>query len=297
MATMFKQQETCKAAGCLAVALLWCAGAASTPARAAQRGAAAPAQVSQTGQGEQLSQAEVDAERGAFDRFLDAHPEIEGEVFRDPHQISDANYIHEHPELDAFLENHPAVKADPRAFISPRNWRFESRRDETDEFLSYFIPFSVFICMLLAVLWVLRLILENRRWNKSFRVHEEVHAKLIDRFASGQELTAYMESEAGRRLLEWSPPADDRRPFAASRILWSLTAGLTLGPAGAGLLVASARLRDAYEPLLVFGLLGVMIGAGFLVSAIASYVLSKHLGLLGGSAPGSAAAGQMHAGR
>ncbi|HEY6290735.1 MAG TPA: hypothetical protein VI455_04125, partial [Terriglobia bacterium] len=90
---------------------------------------------------------------------------------------------------------------------------------------------------------------------------------------------------------------DDRRPFAASRILWSLTAGLILGPAGAGLLVASTRLRDAYEPLLVFGLLGVMVGAGFLVSAVASYGISKHLGLLGGGAATSATTGLMQAGR
>src|SRR5215470_13873096 len=69
---------------------------------------------------------------------------------------------------------------------------------ETDALLSYFIPFSVFVCMLLAVLWVVRTILENRRWNKSFKVHEDVHTKLIDKFASGQELTAYMESDAGR---------------------------------------------------------------------------------------------------
>ncbi|HEY6292922.1 MAG TPA: hypothetical protein VI455_15335, partial [Terriglobia bacterium] len=201
MTTTFNQRKIHGVAGCLAASLLWCFGAGAGLARAAQRALPATGQASQT---EQPGPAEIDSERGALDRFLDAHPEIESDVVREPHQISDPNYIHEHPELQAFLESHALVKADPRAFISPTNWRFENQRNETDEFLSYFIPFSVFICMLLAVLWVLRLVLENRRWNKSFRVHEEVHTKLIDKFASGQELTAYMESEAGRRLLEWT---------------------------------------------------------------------------------------------
>jgi len=226
---------------------------------------------------------ETDAERGALDRFLDSHPEIEGDVLGDPHRISDPGYIHEHPELQAFLESHPLVKADPRAFITARSWRFpDGRRNDTEELLSWFIPFSVFVCMLLAVLWVVRTILENRRWNKSFKVHEDVHTKLIDKFASGQELTAYMESDAGRRLLEWTPPSiEGRMPFAAGRILWSLQAGLILGLAGVGLLSVRHYVPDAAQPLLVFGVLGLTIGLGFCLSAVLSYGISKHLGLLG----------------
>ena len=70
-------------------------------------------------------------------------------------------------------------------------------------------------------------------------MHEEVHSKLIEKFASGQELTAYMESEAGKRLLEWTPPAIDMPsrgiPAAAGRIIWSLMTGLILVPAGTGM--------------------------------------------------------------
>ena len=34
-------------------------------------------------------------------------------------------------------------------------------------------PSTVMVCFLLAVLWVLRTLLENRRWNRSFKMHEE----------------------------------------------------------------------------------------------------------------------------
>ncbi|HEV2380354.1 MAG TPA: hypothetical protein VG206_11235 [Terriglobia bacterium] len=267
----------------LAVALLCWAGAGSGLALA-QKPAADTIRASQV---EQATPAEIDAERGALDRFLDAHPEIQNDVLSEPQRVNDPNYIHDHPELQAFLEAHPQVKADPRSFISPANWRLLNRRSDTDELLGWFVPFSVFVVCLLAVLWVLRYVLENRRWNKTFKVHEEVHAKLIEKFASGQELTAYMQSEAGRRLLEWTPPSFDMPsrgvPAAAGRIVWSIQAGLILGLVGFGLLFIRDRMPDAVEPLLVFGTLGLTIGAGFILSALISYGLSKQLGLLNGA--------------
>lgn len=227
---------------------------------------------------------QADQERGALDRFLDAHPEIQRDVVSSPSQIADASYVHDHPELKAFLEAHPLVKADPRAFISPQIWRLQNRRSDTDDILGFFVPFAVFVCCLLAVLWVLKLILENRRWNKSFKVHEEVHTKLIEKFSSGQELTAYMESDAGRRLLEWTPPVSgpeaQRLPMAVSRILWSLQTGLVFGLVGAGLLLIRNSVPNGVEPLLVFGTLGLTIGIGFVVSAVISYGLSKHQRLM-----------------
>ena len=234
------------------------------------------------------SEEQLDQARGALDRFLDAHPEIQGDVIGDPGRLADPNYVHDKPELQAFFESHPLVKADPRAFISPAVWRFQNRRSDTEELLSWFIPFTVFICCLLAVLWVLRLVLENRRWNKSFRIHEEVHTKLIEKFASGQDLSAYMGSDAGRRLLEWTPPSIDTGsrgvPAAASRILWSIQAGLVLGLLGVGLLLIRDRIPEGVEPLLIFGTVGLTIGAGFIISSFVSYALSKHLGLMNGGA-------------
>jgi hypothetical protein len=240
---------------------------------------------------------ELDQSRGALDRFLDSHPEIQRDVVNDPNRIiNDPGYMHEHPELQAFLDAHPLVKADPRAFVSPELWRSQNRRTDTEELLGWFIPFTVFVCCLLAVLWVLRLALENRRWNKSFRIHEEVHTKLIEKFASGQDLSAYMGSDAGRRLLEWTPPSIDTGsrglPAAASRILWSIQAGLVLGLVGIGLLLIRDRVPDGVEPLLVFGTLGSTIGAGFIISAFVSYALSKRFGLMG-----DGPSGETHLGR
>ena len=235
----------------------------------------------------------IDAQRGALDRFLDAHPEIESDVVGRPAAMSDPNYLHEHPALQAFLDSHPLVKADPRAFISPRAGRGEPRRSEdAAEFEGYFFPSAVFVCFLLAVLWVLRTLLENRRWNRSFKMHEELDTKLIEKFASGQDFNAYMQSDAGRRLLEWTPPATDTTsrglPNPIGRIFWSLQAGLVLLLVGLGLLLLRGQMAaNDLPPLLVFGTLGVTLGAGFILSALVSYGLSKHLGLIGGAMQGS----------
>ena len=47
--------------------------------------------------------------------------------------------------------------------------------------------------------------MENRRWNRIFRLQTEVHTKLIDRFGNNQELLTYMDTEAGKRFLEAAP--------------------------------------------------------------------------------------------
>lgn len=235
------------------------------------------------------SDQDIDAQRGAFDRFLDSHPEIEGDIISYPPAVNDPKYVREHPELQTFLENHPLVKADPRAFLSSGAWRERFRgpsNSRADLFLSYLVPMTVFLCALLAALSVFRTLIENRRWTRSMKVHEEVHAKLIEKFASGQDFSAYLQSEAGRRLLEWSPPAFDLSagnvPNAVNRIIWSVQAGFVLFPVGVGLLMLRGQLdAHATPPLLVFGTLGMTLGIGFALSALVSYVISRHLGLVG----------------
>jgi hypothetical protein len=153
-----------------------------------------------------------------------------------------------------------------------------------DRVMRDLVPFSVFLVMVFVLLWVLRIALDNRRWYRMIKVQTEMHSKLLDRFASSQEVGAYMESEAGKRFLE-SPRFDTQTGQPASfpygRILWSVQAGLIGSTLGCGLLFLRGRVpADGNVPLLVFGTLALMIGLGFILSAVASYILSRHFGLL-----------------
>jgi hypothetical protein len=140
-----------------------------------------------------------------------------------------------------------------------------------------------------AIVWVIRAVIEHRKWLRVSKTHVDTHAKLMDRLTSNDDLIAYMQSSAGRRFLEAAPiPLEGNRkmlnaPFG--RILWSLQAGLVVAALGTGLIYASTRLgtNDFYSmgqiPLSIVGIAGLAVGLGFFVSAFAAYGLSHRLGL------------------
>jgi hypothetical protein len=117
-------------------------------------------------------------------------------------------------------------------------------------------------------------------------VQFDTHAKLLDRFTSNEDLLAYVQKPAGRRFLEAAPvPIQEQQPKAIaaplSRILWSVQAGVVLAAAGIGLLYVSSRFTDeASQFFMVIGVITIALGAGFMMSAGAAYVLSRRLGLM-----------------
>jgi hypothetical protein len=151
-------------------------------------------------------------------------------------------------------------------------------------FMDDFVPFLAFVGVTLAILWILRTVLENRRWYKMVKVQTDTHAKLLDRFASSQEMLAYMQSEAGRKFLDAPLFENQRRqvsilPF--SRILWSVQVGIVGAFLGSGILCLRGRVTpDADMGLQVFGILILALGIGFLVSGGVSYLLARYFGLL-----------------
>jgi|GEM_PF-1216624 len=151
-------------------------------------------------------------------------------------------------------------------------------------FMNDFVPFLVFVGVTLALLWILRTVLDNRRWNKMVKVQTETHAKLLDRFASSQEMMAYIQSEAGKKFLEAPVFEGQRRQVSTlpfSRILWSVQIGIIAAIFGIGILFLRGRVSpDANMGFQVFGTLILTLGVGFLVSGGVSYVLAKHFGLL-----------------
>jgi len=60
--------------------------------------------------------------------------------------------------------------------------------------------------------WLIRTIIDYRRWSRLSKVQAEIHTKLLDRFSSNEELAAYIQSPAGSRFLESSPIRLDPGP-------------------------------------------------------------------------------------
>lgn len=151
-------------------------------------------------------------------------------------------------------------------------------------FMNDIVPFFVFIGVTLALLWILRTFLDNRRWNKMVKVQTETHAKLLDRFASSQEMLAYVQSDAGKKFLEMPIFESQRRQVSSlpfSRILWSVQIGIIAAVLGIGFLFLRGKVSsDADMGFQVFGTLVLTLGIGFIVSGGVSYLLAKHFGLL-----------------
>jgi len=231
---------------------------------------------------------------------------------RDPSLLADEAYVGRvNPELAQYVVAHPEVARNPDFYLfteldrehnrhfdvlQRKIWPNEGgpRREESPEerVMQLIVPYLVFVCALAAVLWLIYVLLQNRRWTRASRLQVEAHTKLMDRFGSNQELLAYMQSEAGRRFLEAAPipmdiEAGQRLPNVVSRVLLSLQVGVVLGLLGFGLLFLRRALPHEGAPLLVIGTVFLMPGLGFVVSAVITWVLAGKLGLMPGVEPGS----------
>jgi hypothetical protein len=142
-----------------------------------------------------------------------------------------------------------------------------------------------FACFLFALVWIVRLFVESRRWSRVFKQQSDVHARLIDKFSTSQELAAYMDTDAGRRFLEAAPitmgvGVGPEMSNAVARVFTPLQIGIVLALLGAGLLGARHASPDTATPLLVLGMIVLMPGIGFILSAAVTWVLARRLGLL-----------------
>jgi hypothetical protein len=240
--------------------------------------------------------------RSDFYLLLRNHPRLVGVFYHDPSLLGDLDYVKKNgPDLAAFVEQHPEVAQNPEFFLGEEVQRMhdsDTRTRNDRESASMRImddvwPFMVFVIVTGVLMWLIKVFLENRRWGRIAKVQAEVHAKLMDKFSSSQDLQAYMQTEAGKRFLESAPiPVEPDQKIRMSaplgRILWSVQVGLILAMGGIALLFVRSNVPEGVQPLTVFGTLGLMLGLGFVLSAGAAYVLSRHLGLFESARSGPA---------
>lgn len=229
--------------------------------------------------------------RDQLERLFDNYPPAVARVFKlDPTLMRNPDYLAPYPLLAGFLAEHPEVAHNPGYFlenIHNQTYNDPGRRDRED-MLGVLAGIGVFLAFLVVtsvLVWLVRLVVTHRRWNRLSKVQYETHTKLLDRFTSNDELLAYVQTPAGRRFLEAAPiPMQEAQPSIAaplSRILWSVQAGIILAILGFGLFQVSRRFgNELGQVFIVAGILTLALGVGFVISAIAAYALSRKLGLL-----------------
>lgn len=238
-------------------------------------------------------------------RLLRLSPTLTTVVSHDPSLLSDQEYVtRNNPQLAAFLAQHPEVARNPDFYLFshlkhvdgepdealqhevwPDVYRSQDRPSPWDRFWDGFIPLLAFGCALVAVIWLSRMFIENRRWSRIFKMQSDVHGKLIEKFTNNQDLAAYMETEAGRKFLEAAPiPVEfdqrQRVPSAVARIMTPVQAGIVMVLLGLGLLSLQQAGPDTQIPMRVLGTLVLAPGIGFIISAGVSWLLASRLGLM-----------------
>jgi hypothetical protein len=130
-----------------------------------------------------------------------------------------------------------------------------------------------------GVSWIIWVIATNIRLTKLGRAQAEMQANLLEKLGSSQELLAFLQTDTGRRLMESAPQPEPRRSPIA-RIMTSVQAGIILTALGGAFFATSGAYFGTAASFQILGFLGVCLGAGFLASALATYILSKTWGLL-----------------
>jgi len=237
--------------------------------------------------------------RERLEEIVKKLPPAVGRVLRtDPSLLGNEAYLAPYPSLAAFVKQHPEIRTAPGFFfehIGPAEFWNPSPQEAHAvrvwrDLLQFFAISGVFLIVTSTLIWIVRTLVEYRRWHRTSKVHTDVHNKLMDRFTANEDLLAYMQTPSAQRFLDSAPLALDAptRPVSApySRILWSVQAGVVLSAAAVGLLYVSDRvIEEVAQPFFVIGVLALAVGAGFVTSAAASFLLSRRLGLFDTALP------------
>jgi hypothetical protein len=230
-----------------------------------------------------------------LDEVLKKYPPSVGQILRlDPSLMTNPTYLGTYPALQTFLTAHPEVVKNPNYFFDNFSPAAYDRQTASERLLTSMLgdgaALLVFGVAVAVVTWLVRVVVDYRRWSRLAKVQADAHAKLLDRFTANDELISYVQSPAGRRFLESAPIALDpgarRLGAPVSRILWSAQAGLVVMLAGMAFQYVSNRVdADVQQALFAIGTVALAIGVGFLLSAVVSYALSHRLGLFEADRP------------
>ena len=225
--------------------------------------------------------------RSEFGTLLRESPsELATILALDPTLLSNQAFLAGYPELSRFVAENPEVRRNPRFYLS----EFPvSDGSGFDRAIEPFLIFATFAIIAFAISWLIRTLIDHRRWSRLARTQSEVHNKILERFGTSDALLEYMRTPAGTRCLESAPiPLHAAQPAQAGtigRALASIQLGLIIAAGAIGMLFVSGRFDTETEHgFYALGVIGLCIGGGFIAAAVVSIVLSRRLGLWQGPA-------------
>ena len=227
--------------------------------------------------------------RDQLGRILDSYPRAVAEVLRrDPSLMGRADYMAAYPQLAEFIAQHPEIARNVEFYFERYGgWgrqQYEPEYEALAVMLAGMAGLLAFGALLSVATWLVRAVIQHRRWIKASQVQADVHSKLMDRMTSNEELLAYIQSPAGRKFLEAAPiqPEADAPSHSApvGPIIWSMMAGIVLSTVGAGFRVAGSAIGDEVQKgFHAIGIIVLALGLGFILSSVMAYLVSSRMGL------------------
>ena len=126
------------------------------------------------------------------------------------------------------------------------------------------VPAAAFV-MVVCLVW-----LSTRERQTQIQARTDSYKHLLDKFGSGTELTQFLETEGGRRMVA---DLEKKEVNPRTRALRPMVAGVVLTCLGVAFLLLTVREAD----LLIPGGLVLATGIGFLIGAFVMLRLSKSL--------------------
>ena len=144
----------------------------------------------------------------------------------------------------------------------------------------------VLVSFMTGLYFIVSAAFSGRKASALIRARADLQTKLLDRLGSGREVVEFCQTEGGKQFVEalslgvLETPASKGSP--TERIMGSLQKGIILTLLGFGFLLLAFKFHrdDPGDVFMVIGTVGLSLGIGFLLSAGASYRLSKSMGIL-----------------
>jgi hypothetical protein len=225
--------------------------------------------------------------------------------------LGEQSYIQRtNPKLAAYLAAHPEIARNPDYYLFTNMQGSNGNRThalerqlwpeylhgsgtDRDDAINTFIisdltPIIIVPAVFFALAWGLRSLVQGRRQSKLLKTQSDLQTRLIDKLGSSQELTAYLASESGQKLLagfgtgELNAAQSSPSLFTFERFLRPLQAGGMLVVLSLGALVLLLASREASAQAGLFALTVILfaVGFGFILSAGIAWLTAKKLGVL-----------------
>ena len=155
-------------------------------------------------------------------------------------------------------------------------------------FMEDLLPIVALPISFVALAWVIGQIIAMFRHRAHIRAQTEFHNRMLEKFGSASEFTAYLQSDAGKSFFD-NLASEPATPL--HKILGSIQKGTILTFLGLGLFILGKIFTEPQldkffvQPqggnvMIILGVISFMIGAGFLASAAISYRLAKSWGMI-----------------